>query len=124
MRFLALTALLLGAGHVAAAAEPLPVGETTYVERSLNHDGLLTVEHPPVARNPRGGRNGSAAIAGFCREGGLVRRRDALGHPILVRQRELCDSVAPRTLEPGQVDPRPAWPAERASRGQVLRAKG
>lgn len=124
MRLLALTAFLLGAGLAGAAAEPLPVGETTYVERSLNHDGVLTVEHPPVERNPSGRRNGGAAIAGFCREGGVIRRRDAFGNPVIVRQRELCDSVAPRTLYPGAVDPRPAWPVERVSRDRVLRAKG
>ncbi|WP_375456570.1 hypothetical protein [uncultured Methylobacterium sp.] len=124
MRFLALTALCLGAAGVAAEAEPLPVGETTYVERSLNMSGLLTVEHPPVARNPYGRRNGSAAIAGFCREGGSIRRHDAFGHPVVVRQREVCDSVAPRTLHPGAVDPRPTWPVERVARERVLRAKG
>ncbi|MFD0936021.1 hypothetical protein ACFQ12_12625, partial [Methylobacterium trifolii] len=84
MRSLALTALLLGAGLTHASAQPLPVGETTYIERSLNRDGLLTVEHPPVARNPYGRRNGNdAAIAGFCRDGGYVRRRDAFGQPTI-----------------------------------------
>ena len=124
MRVLALTVLLLGASGVAATAQPLPVGETTYVERSLNRSDLLTVEHPPVEVNPYGRRNGDAAIAGFCREGGLIRRRDEFGNPIIVRQRELCDSVAPRTLAPGEVDPRPTWPAERVSRERVLRSKG
>lgn len=125
MRCLGLTVLLFGAGLLPAMAQSLPVRETTYVERSLNRDGLLTVEHPPVERNPRGRLNGNdAAIAGFCRDGGIVRRRDAYGHPTILRQRELCDSVAPRTLMPGEVDPRPTWPAERVSRQRVLRAKG
>ncbi|MGE7413473.1 hypothetical protein [Methylobacterium tarhaniae] len=106
-------------GH--AAAQSLPVDETTYVERSLNRDATLTVEHPPVARNPRGRRaSRSAEIAGFCRDGGVIRRRGENGE-IILRQRELCDSVAPRTLYPGQVDPRPAWPAERVV---VVRTKG
>ena len=111
-----------GAGTAAAqAAEPLPVGETTYVERSLNHDAPLTIEHPPVRRNPRGRRaSRSAELAGFCHEGGLIRRRDGTGG-VIVRQREVCDNVAPRTLFPGHVDPRPAWPAERVL---VVRTKG
>jgi hypothetical protein len=120
---LLLTLLALGAmpaGH--AAAQGLPIGETTYIERSLNRDGPLTVEHPPVERNPLGRRGGDAAIAGFCREGGFVRRRDQFGNPTIVRQREICDSVAPRTLMPGEVEQRPTWPAERPA--AVLRAKG
>lgn len=36
----------------------------------------------------------SGAIAGGCRDGGFVRRRDALGNPFRVR-REICDSIAP-----------------------------
>ncbi|WP_331308415.1 hypothetical protein [Methylobacterium oryzae] len=31
------------------------------------------IEHPPVAANPYGRRNGQAAIAGYCRDGGLIR---------------------------------------------------
>lgn len=125
MRHILLPALLLGAGLSQAAAQGLPIGETTYVERSLNRDATLTVEHPPVSRNPYGRRAGSsAAIAGFCHEGGFIRRRDADGHATIVRQRELCDSVAPRTLNPGEVDPRPTWPVERVSRERVLRVKG
>lgn len=120
---LLLTLLALGAVPAGAArAQGLPVGETTYIERSLNRDGALTVEHPPVERNPYGRRGGDAAIAGFCREGGFVRRRDAFGNPTIVRQREVCDSVAPRTLMPGAVDQRPTWPAERPA--AVLRATG
>ena len=65
-----------------------------------------------------------AAIAGYCRDGGLVRRRDEFGNPVIIRQREICDSVAPRTLSPGQVDPRPSWPADAVARQRVLRAKG
>ena len=121
MRHLALPVLLVLAGLSQAVAEPLPIGETTYIERSLNRSGPLTIEHPPVSRNPYGRRNGQAAIAGYCRDGGLVRRRDAFGNPVIIRQREVCDSVAPRTLYPGQVDPRPAWPVEQV---RVLRAKG
>lgn len=117
-----LGASVLGAGLV--QAQGLPTGQTTYVERSLNRDGTLVIEHPPVATNPYGRRGGSAAIAGFCRDGGYIRRRDEYGNPVIVRQREVCDSVAPRTLMPGEVDPRPAWPAERVMRERVLRAKG
>lgn len=114
-----LALLVLAAGP--ALAEPLPIGETTYFERSLNHDATLTVEHPPVVRNPRGRRaSRSAEIAGFCRDGGVIRRRGENGE-IILRQRELCDSIAPRTLYPGHVDPRPAWPAERVV---VVRTKG
>jgi hypothetical protein len=101
------------------------VDETTYVERSLNRDGPLVIEHRPIARNPGGRRAGSAAeIAGFCRDGGHIRRRDEFGRPVIIRQREVCDSVAPRTLNPGDVDPRPTWPAERAARLRALRARG
>ncbi|SEP37032.1 hypothetical protein SAMN04487843_11373 [Methylobacterium sp. ap11] len=121
---LALLVLASGAAALAsgaAAAEPLPVDETTYVERSLNRDATLTVEHPPVPRNPRGRRaSRSAEIAGFCRDGGVIRRRGENGE-IILRQRELCDSIAPRTLYPGHVDPRPTWPAERVV---VVRTKG
>jgi hypothetical protein len=125
MRNLALPALLLLAGLSQAGAQSLPVDETTYIERSLNRSDTLTVEHPPVARNPYGRRGGSEAeIAGFCRDGGYVRRRDEFGNPVIVRQREICDSVAPRTLDPGVTDQRPTWPAERAMRERVLRAKG
>ncbi|WP_336491379.1 hypothetical protein [Methylobacterium nigriterrae] len=122
MRHLALPALIVLGGLSQAAAEPLPIGETTYIERSLNESATLTIEHPPVARNPYGRRNGSSAeIAGFCHEGGYVRRRDANGYATIVRQREVCDSVAPRTLYPGQVDPRPTWPVEAV---RALRTKG
>ena len=132
MRLPALLSLaILAAGSGAAAADPLqflydlfpspPETRTTYVERSLNHQAALTVEHPPVARNPYGRRGDAAAIAGFCREGGFVRRRDEAGRPVIVRQREVCDSVAPRTLRPGDVDPRPAWPERPAA---VVRARG
>lgn len=124
MRQLALSAACLMAALTHADAEPLPLSGTTYVERSLNRSGTLVIEHPPVAANPYGRRNGQAAIAGFCREGGLIRRYDASGRPVIVRQREVCDSVAPRTLTPGAVDPRPAWPAESAARQRVLRSKG
>jgi hypothetical protein len=124
MRLFALSAACLLATLAQAGAQSLPVSETTYVERSLNRSDTLVVEHPPVAVNPYGRRNGQAAIAGYCREGGLVRRRDAFGNPVIIRQREVCDSVAPRTLEPGHVDPRPARPAETVTRQKVLRAKG
>ncbi|MFC6738707.1 hypothetical protein [Methylobacterium tardum] len=124
MRLLALSAACLMATLAQAGAQSLPVGETTYVERSLNRSDTLVVEHPPVAANPYGRRNGQAAIAGFCRDGGVIRRRDAFGNPVIIRQREVCDSVAPRTLMPGEVDPRPAWPADVVVRQRVLRAKG
>ena len=124
MRPLTLSAACLMATLTQAAAQSLPAGETTYVERSLNRSGTLVIEHPPVAENPYGRRNGQAAIAGYCRDGGLVRRRDAFGNPVILRQREICDSVAPRTLAPGQVDPRPTWPADAVTRQRVLRAKG
>ncbi len=126
MRRLALSALLpalLIAGSGSAFALSLPFEEstylppeatTTYVERSLNHQAPLTIEHPPVERNPRGRRGDSAAIAGFCRDGGTIMRRDELGRPAYLRQREVCDNVSPRQMWPGHVDPRPAWPAERA----------
>lgn len=108
-----------------AAAQSLPVNETTYVERSLNRDGPLVIEHRPIPRTPGGRRGGSSAeIAGFCRDGGIVRRRDEFGQPVILRQREICDGVAPRTLNPGDVDPRPVWPAEQAVRGRVLRVRG
>ncbi len=123
MRQLALSAACVMAALGHAAAEPSPAGETTYVERSLNRSGTLVVEHPPVARNPSGRRDGRAAIAGFCREGGLIRRLDASGRSVIVRQREVCDSVAPRTLSPGEVDPRPAWPADAVAQ-RILRSKG
>ncbi|GBU19783.1 MULTISPECIES: hypothetical protein [Methylobacterium] len=124
MRLLAAPACLLLATLVPAAAQPLPTAETTYVETSLNRSGTLIVEHPPVARNPYGRRAGSRAeIAGFCRDGGYVKRHDEFGHPVIIRQREVCDSVAPRTLAPGTVDPRPAWPAAVVSRETVLRSR-
>ncbi|AWN51916.1 hypothetical protein [Methylobacterium sp. 17Sr1-1] len=114
------------AGHAAAQSllvDSLPVDETTYVERSLNRDAMLTIEHPPVPRNPRGRRaSRSAEIAGFCRDGGVIRRRGEQGE-IILRQREICDSIAPRTLAPGEVDPRPAWPVRR-QRVVVVRTKG
>ncbi|MBE7244563.1 MAG: hypothetical protein INR63_06405 [Actinomycetospora chiangmaiensis] len=124
MRLLALSAACLMAALTQAGAQSLPVDETTYVERSLNHMDTLVIEHPPVAVNPYGRRMGQAAIAGYCREGGLVRRRDAFGNPVIIRQREVCDSVAPRTLNPGEVDPRPTWPADAVARERVLRSKG
>ncbi|MCJ2034582.1 hypothetical protein [Methylobacterium sp. J-068] len=124
---LLLAPLLLTTALVAgpAVADPLPVGDTTYVERSLNRDGPLVIEHRPVERTPGGRRSGNAAeIAGFCRDGGIIRRRDEFGRPVILRQREVCDSVAPRTLNPGDVDPRPTWPAEQVVRSRVLRARG
>ncbi|MGX7703576.1 hypothetical protein [Methylobacterium sp. Gmos1] len=120
-----LALLILAAGPLAgaAAAQSLPVDETTYVERSLNRDATLTIEHPPVPRNPRGRRaSRSAEIAGFCRDAGVIRRRGEQGE-IILRQRETCDSIAPRTLAPGEVDPRPAWPVQR-QRVVVVRTKG
>lgn len=124
MRLPVLSAALFLSTIVGAAAQGLPVGETTYVEHSLNRSDTLIVEHPPVAVNPYGRRGGSAAIAGFCREGGIIRRRDQFGNPVILRQREVCDSVAPRTLDPGEVNPRPAWPAETVTARRVLRVKG
>lgn len=125
MRLCAPLLLVTLAGGVPAIAGPLPVDETTYVEQSLNRDGQLVVEHRPIARVPGGRRSGSAAeIAGGCREGGIIRRRDEFGQPVILRQREICDSVAPRTLRPGEVDPRPTWPEETVARRTVLRARG
>lgn len=124
MRPFALSAACLMAALTQAGAQSLPVGETTYIERSLNHSDTLVIEHPPVAVNPYGRREGQAAIAGFCRDGGLVRRRDAFGNPVIIRQREICDGVAPRTLDPGEVDPRPTWPADTVARERVLHSKG
>jgi hypothetical protein len=124
MRPFILSAACLLATLSQAGAQSLPVGDTTYVEQSLNRSGILVVEHPPVAENPYGVRRGQAAIAGYCQEGGLVRRRDEFGNPVIIRQREVCDSVAPRTLNPGAVDPRPNWPADAVARERVLRSKG
>lgn len=133
LRRLALSALLLLAGTGAASALALPVEEsdylppedtTTYVERSLNRQAPLTIEHPPVERARYGRRGrGSAAIAGFCREGGTIVRHDEAGRAF-VRQREVCDNVAPRNLWPGHTEPRPAWPARRIIRRTPLRTKG
>ena len=116
--------LVLAAASTAVIALAACDTQTTYIERSLNHMDTLVVEHPPVAANPDGRRNGQAAIAGYCREGGLVRRRDEAGNPVIVRQREICDSVAPRTLNPGEVDPRPTWKAPSGSEQTTLRSKG
>ncbi|GJE16162.1 hypothetical protein [Methylobacterium marchantiae] len=125
MRFSATAAFLILAGIVPASAQPLPVDETTYVERSLNRDGPLVIEHRPIRRMPGGRVNtNSAEIAGFCRDGGYVRRLDEFGNPTILRQREVCDSVAPRTMRPGDVDARPTWPAERMARDRVLRVRG
>lgn len=125
MRFRVLPALLLLIGVAPAGAGSLPVDETTYVETSLNRDGPLVVEHRPIARTPGGRRGGSSAeLAGFCHDGGIIRRRDEFGQPVILRQREICDSVAPRTLAPGQVDARPTWPQEPAVRRRILRVKG
>ena len=73
---LALATLFAAMGCGGASALSLPFEEsdylppeatTTYVERSLNHQAPLTIEHPPVERNPRGRRRGdAAAIAGYC----------------------------------------------------------
>ncbi|GEP10998.1 hypothetical protein [Methylobacterium gnaphalii] len=131
LRSLAIFAPLLLASTGGASALSLPFEEseylppeetTTYVERSLNHQAPLTIEHPPVASSGRRGRR-SAAIAGFCHEGGTITRRDSLGQPVL-RQREVCDNVAPRNLWPGHTDPRPAWPAPRIIDRATLRSRG
>ncbi|MCE4225583.1 hypothetical protein HCU64_17660 [Methylobacterium sp. C25] len=131
LRGLALVFPMLLAGTSGASALSLPYEEsdylppeetTTYVERSLNHQAPLTIEHPPVASSGRRGRR-SAAIAGYCREGGTIVRRDELGQPV-IRQREVCDSVAPRNLWPGHTDPRPAWPAPRFINRAALRTRG
>lgn len=124
MRLPILSAVCLVGTFIHAGAQGLPVGETTYVEHSLNRSDTLEIEHPPVAVNPYGRRGGSAAIAGFCRDGGIIRRQDQFGNPVILRQREICDSVAPRTLDPGEVNPRPTWPAETVTARRVLRVKG
>ena len=119
MRVLILSAALAVSGVLAGCDT-----QTTYIERSLNHADTLVIEHPPVQTDSSGVRGGSAAIAGYCRDGGLVRRRDETGNPVIIRQREICDSVDPRTLLPGAVDPRPTWPSDAVARERVLRAKG
>ena len=43
MRLLALSAACLMATLAQAGAQSLPVGETTYVERSLNHSSTLVL---------------------------------------------------------------------------------
>ncbi len=114
--------------HVSASALSLPFEEhtylppeetTTYQERSLNRQAPLTIEHPPTVRY-----RDRAAIAGFCRDGGFVRRRDVDGAPVILRQREVCENVAPRQLNPGSVDPRPVWPYRGYSRQRALTTKG
>ena len=129
LRRLAASALLVLAGTGAASALSLPFEEsdylppedtTTYVERSLNRQAPLTIEHP---RLPRGAGHGSAAMAGFCHEGGMIRRITEDGQVVL-RQREVCENVAPRTLWPGHTDPRPAWPARTTVRRRALVTKG
>ena len=117
MRFQKLGPLLVSIPLVMGSAIPafatsLPIEEndylppedtTTYKERSLHRQGSLTIEHP-YERGIRGS-NSAAAMAGFCHDGGLVRRRGSG----LVRQREVCENVAPRTLAPGDSAPRPRW---------------
>lgn len=117
-------ALVLSAALASSLALAGCDTHATYIERSLNHYDTLVVEHPPVQANPYGRRNGMAAIAGYCRDGGIVRRRDAAGNLVILRQREVCDSVAPRTLDPGEVNPRPTWPADAVTHEQVLHSKG
>lgn len=114
MKTALLVPALLVAGLTAAAAQRLPVGETTYVEPETQRDGTLIIEHPAVPENPYS-RDDRAAIAGFCRDAPPIERLGPNG-AIYVRQREACDSVAPRTLAPGQSDPRPAWPEPPALR--------
>lgn len=46
------------------------------------------------------------AIAGFCRDGGAWRKRDALGQPRIV-QKEVCDSVAWYSNDPNHIVIRP-----------------
>ena len=104
----------------------LPPEETTaHVERSLNRQAPLTIEHPPLERGPTGRQAGvgSAAMAGFCHAGGTVRRRAPFGRPGIVRPREVCENVAPRQLWPGHTDPRPAWPNRPAAQGDVVRTR-
>lgn len=130
MRRLTLSLLLVVMGSSGALALSLPFEEsdylppeetTTYVERSLNHQAPLTIEHPPV---PSRRANDRAAIAGFCHSAGYIRRLDAFGRTVVLRQRETCENVAPRQLWPGHVDPRPVWPARPVERSLVVRSKG
>lgn len=133
---LALSLALTVAGTVSAAALSLPVEEyvylpqeetTTYVERSLNRQAPLTIEHPPLERGPtgRGAGRDSAAMAGFCQSGGMIRRRDEDGRPVILREREVCENVAPRQLWPGHVDWRPYWrPRPVINRQRRLVTKG
>ncbi len=112
----AFAAAILAVGLVPAAAQSLTLGDTTYGEPQTPRDGTLIIEHPPVPVNPIGRRRGNAAaIAGFCRDAGPIERLGSDGRAV-VRQREACDSVAPRTSAPGQSDPRPAIPEPPALR--------
>lgn len=119
MRFQTFGPLVLGltlivSGALPAAAVSLPIEEneylppedtTTYHERSLRRQGTLVIEHPIEGRRGVRGNRSSAAMAGFCRDGGYVLRRD-VG---VIRQREVCENVAPRSLNPGDPEPRPRW---------------
>lgn len=115
---LAVALLLSGTGAASALSLPFeeadylpPEETTTYVERSLNHQAPLTIEHPRLPR-----RTGdAAAYAGFCRPAGTVRRATEDGPPVL-RQREICDNIAPRQLWPGQIGERPTYPKNGVSR--------
>ena len=63
-------------------------------------------------------------MAGFCHSGGTIRRRDEYGRLVIVREREVCENVAPRQLWPGHVDPRPVWPNRPVVRQRALATKG
>ena len=62
--------------------------------RALFHY-LATITNDNRSAWDVGTGNGQAAIAGYCRDGGLIRRRDEFGNPVIIRQREIGDSVAP-----------------------------
>lgn len=120
MKSALLAAALLAVGLAPASALGLFDNDTTtYVEPDTPRDGTLIIEHDPVPVNPIGRRRGRAAeIAGGCRDAGVIERLGTNGQ-MIVRQREACDSIAPRTSAPGQSDPRPPSPV-----APVLRTRG
>lgn len=122
-RTLALAFVGLVAGTVAAQAQPpgyatreTQIGATRIVEhpptvvpvlRAVRRVKVVVRRHRPraavvatpgvsrvVALSEKQEFYPNAAIAGGCREGGMVRRVDPSGL-VVVRQREICDGIAP-----------------------------